>query len=291
MASKDTKGKIVYSLSLLMMIFIILSFVAFSQLEKTEQIRKVDESIEKLLLLNLELFKNDVDFFDFDLNNKAFFETGSSKFLLKHDSILTAARTLINSVEDEESFGIDPALWHIDSVLIAYDSVFKLLVEKHKVRGYKGYGIEGELRDIAHEIEDKKAINQSDLQNLRRYEKNYLIRDDAAYAKKFQDYAMATSAKLKPGSEAEIVFNKYIRSFENLLSVSEEIGRYTQTGLKALLNQKTTELLRALDMLSKEAEAQTIAAHKFGMNIFLLCAIIAVASCFALIIFIARNIL
>ncbi len=289
MASESIKGKIVYSLSLLMMLFIVLSYISYSQLERTEKIRKTDEKIEGILLQNLRLFKNDTDFFDYDLNEEVFFKAGESKYLKNHDSIVSSIRELIKSVEEEESIGIDPALWHIDSILVAYDQVFKSLVDKLKLRGYKGYGLEGELRDLAHEIEDKKALNTIDLLVLRKYEKNYLIRFDEEYAKKFQVKAEELSKKLKPKSEASELFNEYKARFSDLVLLSKEVGKHKKTGLKEILNNKTAELLLALDNLSKDAEEQTTATHQLGMNIFMACAVVAVIFCFALIIFIGKN--
>lgn len=289
MTSQAVKGKIVYSLSLLMVIFIILTYIAYGQFERTEKIRLVDELIEKLALNNLELFKNDVDFFGYDLSNEEFFEHGRSLRLAKHDTLLERARSIIKLVEDEESFGIDPALWHIDSILLKYDSTFKKLVVNLKKRGYKGQGLEGKLRDYAHEIQELKVIKETDLLTLRRYEKNFLLRDDTEYAEKFMSLVNKVKSGNKFSDEAILLINKYQKAFEELVQLSTVTGIHSQTGLKGELNRKTSELIGSLNDLSRQAETQTLNAYNYGMNVFVICAIVAVASCFLLIVFIAKN--
>jgi hypothetical protein len=289
MSTDRIKGKIVYSLSLLMVIFIILTFVSYNQLEKTEEIRKIDENLENLLLQNLILFKTDVDFVDVELNNKSFFESGESAYLTKHDSIVHAIQLLIKSIEEEEQFGIDPALWHIDSVLIEYNQIFKALVNKYKQRGYKDFGLEGQLKEKAHELSDKKILREIDLLTLRKYEKNYLMYDDQEYADKFLNTIDTHLQNLKTKGENEQLLKEYKNIFTETVQVSNEIGRYTQEGMKSRLKLKTGELIKALENLGREAEKQTVAAYNFGMNVFLVCAIIAVVSCFFLILFIAKN--
>jgi adenylate cyclase len=289
MSAEKVRGKIVYSLSLLMMIFIILSFISYSQLEKTEEIRKIDEDLENLLLQNLKLFKNDVDFVEVELNNPDYFKNAKSVYLDNHVEIIAAIRGLIISIEERDYLGMNPALNHIDSVLTDYDNIFSELVARFSLLGYKDFGYEGKLKELAHILSEKKVLNEIDILTLRKYEKNYLMHDDHSYADKFLNLIDDRLSKLNPSSEKALLLIDYKEAFIKTLEISAEIGRYTHSGLKSSLNIKTDELIEALDNLSKLAEYHTVAAYNFGMNIFLICAIISAAACFFVIIFIAKN--
>jgi hypothetical protein len=282
--SKVTQGKIIYLLSMLVMIFVVLGFLSIDQLQKAEHVRKTDEVIENIHRISLDLFRTDIDFYRYDIINNDFFKAGSSSRTIQHDTLVLKARQLIKLATDVEDFEVDDELYSIQKILTAYDSTFKILVEKIKRKGYKDYGYEGQLREYAHQLEDRNLLNTGEILMLRRHEKDYLLRHEDEYIEKFDKLQNKLAANYKNKPEATQLLSNYAASFHELIYLTEEIGMENQQGLKEKVNGQTAELVDRLSKLSDHAETITTSTYKKGLNFFIISVIIgSIASVFLII--------
>lgn len=287
--SQVTQGKIIYLLSMLVMIFVVLSFLSVDQLQKAEDVRKTDEVIENIHRISLDLFRTDVDFYRYDIINSDFFKAGTSSRVILHDTLVLKAHQLLELAADAEHFEVGDELDSIRKTLVAYDSTFKLLVEKIKLKGYKDYGFEGQLRDYAHQLENKNLINTGEILMLRRHEKDYLLRHEKEYVDKFDKLQNSLTSKYKIKTEAVQLLSNYAASFHKLIEVTEEIGMETQQGLKEKVNTQTADLVDKLSKLSEHAEMITVDTHRKGLNFFIVSVIIGSIASIFLIIRVAKK--
>ena len=63
------------------------------------------------------------------------------------------------------------------------------------VRGFKDYGFEGEMRIKAHLLENNSSLDKITLLQLRRHEKDYLLRAEISYFNEFEKLITATLAR------------------------------------------------------------------------------------------------
>jgi hypothetical protein len=282
--SQVAQGKIVYLLTMMVMIFVILSFLSIDQLQKAEDIRETDEVIENIHRISLDLFRTDVDFYRYDIINSDFFKNGTSPSIVQHDTLVAKAYKLLTRAAAIEHFEVDDELDSIRLSLDAYNTTFKTLVGKIKLKGYKDFGYEGDLRNYAHQLEDKNLISTGEILMLRRHEKDYLLRHEMEYIDKFDKLQSALLTKYKSKPIVAELLSNYATSFHKLISVSEEIGMDTQQGLKEKVNVQTAELVDKLSNLSDHAEMITSDTHQKGLTFFIVSVIIgSIASVFLII--------
>lgn len=288
--SRVAQGKIVFLLSMLVMIFVLLSYLSIDRLSAAESVRTTDELVESIHRISLDLFRTDVNFYRYDVINANFFKTGTSTRLRQHDSLMIKANELIVKAEAIENFSIDDDLDSIKVTFTKYDTAFKLLVRKVKRRGYKDYGVEGELRDLAHQLENKSFISMEEILMLRRHEKDFLLRHETEYITKFDNLLHSLQAKYRGRPQAIELLNGYSEKFHELISITSEIGMETQDGIKERANQLTTRLVEDLGKLSDHAEAITVQTHENGLRYFTIAVILGTAVIIFLIIRIALKI-
>jgi len=288
--SRVAQGKIVFLLSMLVMIFVLLSYLSIDRLKEAESIRTTDELVESIHRISLDLFRTDVNFYRYDVINNDFFKTGTSIRLKQHDSLIAKANQLIARAETIENFSISDDLDSIKGTFTKYDTAFKLLVHRVKQRGYKDYGVEGELRGFAHQLENKSLIATEEILMLRRHEKDFLLRHEQEYITKFYELLHSLEKKYASRPRAVELLKNYSDKFHELVAISSEIGMETQDGIKEKVNRLTTRLVEDLGKLSDHAEEITVQTHENGLRFFTIAVILGTGLIIFLIIRIALKI-
>lgn len=284
MTTRSGTGKIVYLFSLLAMIFVVLCSLSIQQLSTSNEKRAYDEEIQKLNSNSLEIFKVDVDFFGYELNNPELFKSGNSIYLSRHDSLVSQFRSLHS---DAAHLGdIDK---RILSVFNSYDSAFRVIVNLIKIKGYKGYGLEGKMRGLEKVLEDKKLISELELLRLRDVEQDYLLSSGDDDRARFDDMINQLLVHYKSGAAVEAL-TEFSTAFHELSKASDTIGLETQKNLKGNLNKLTNQLGTLINNLDKSTDQETIKSYKQGLTFFLVAVIGGAILCLALIILIASKI-
>ncbi len=289
MSERTQTGKIVFLLLMMIMIFVVLGFLSVHQLKQSEEIRSLDEKIEKVHLLSLDIFKTDVNFFRYDVIGSEFFKTGQSENVVKHDSLVQQAQGLIKTISETDPFGLKDELEKVSKTLSEYEVSFTLLAQKLREKGFKDYGFEGKLRNYAHDLEDKKLLTEGEILMLRRHEKDYLLRHEEVYTQKFDALKNSILKKYASKPATALLVEDYSSTFHDLVTISNEIGMETQQGLKGIANDQATELVNELRDLSNQAETITQQFHRKSLTFFVIAIIIGALISFVLIVRIAKK--
>lgn len=290
MISRTVKGRILYSLSMFVMLFVLLAGIAIQWLKESETFRLTDEKVEKIDLNTLDLLRTDVDFYAFDLTNPEFFTRGVTPILNRHDSMYQATRELITQVKNVEKFDLDAHLTEADTLLVRYNKLFRQLVSRLQEKGFKDHGLEGKLRTFAHELENKKLIPATEMLMLRRHEKDYLLRDDQEYAKRLNTLSAELITRFASSPGTVKLLTDYTKAFNDLVALNDAIGLRTHINLKGELNAITVTLHRSLDALNAEAETLTAQNHQKTSTMFIVATAFAVVFCGVLIYLTARAV-
>lgn len=146
----------------------------------------------------------------------------------------------------EEQFGSNESLLKFDSIRVLRDSYFEtfdslsVLVNQ---RGFKDYGLEGEMRHVAHFIEDSLVnIDAAQILMLRRHEKDFLLRGDTVYVGKFRSQVQSILRNEILSDSDRFVLDRYYILFEELADLDLSIGRSDSSGLKGNLSRNHQRL-------------------------------------------------
>ncbi|TAE04230.1 MAG: HAMP domain-containing protein, partial [Bacteroidetes bacterium] len=201
------------------------------------------------------------DFFTDETINPNFYKTRQSDYLNKHKQLteeINKELSYLNSMEEIEHFDISS---NIDTLIMQfgnYELVFEKMVELIKFRGFKDYGVEGDMRHYIHEIENAKY--QPDLANLltiRRHEKDFIIRKDSNYLRKHTQsvHEFKTKVARIPDITQKVsmlsLIEKYQDAFKLLVQTEEKIGYDHHRGMKKELNDISTDIAKRIEQVNE----------------------------------------
>lgn len=193
------------------------------------------------------------EFINYETRNSKFFETHRSKYLdnlkIKEDSLDFKFRRLLHICK-ENDFEVDGLLLSIQSKLMAQDDYFGQMISAIEQRGFKDYGIEGQMRNNVHLLEKYPELDQLKVLSLRRHEKDYMIRNDSNYVVKLNELVKTTQDEVKNNHLLNratkdtllILLTNYKSCFNNLVAVDLEIGIRNKTGYMAQIDKKKNEI-------------------------------------------------
>jgi hypothetical protein len=136
------------------------------------------------------MVRNESFFLKNSVNDDVFFKSGVTNELKSFDDSYSTFVSNLNLMDtNAQQLGV-PVLAELSVLKVMineYKSSFSDIVKAIKKKGYRDYGIEGEMRKYAHELHDKNSKIEIDkVLMLRRHEKDYLMRNDEEYIIKYK---------------------------------------------------------------------------------------------------------
>ena len=240
-------------------LILVLAFVSLYLLDRTSRIAAIHGNINQLEVLTLNLIKNDNDFFDLETINQEYFRTHHSMFFVKRDSLLSLINAGIKDVilkSKNKSYAVDGNLAKIDSTLKVYNQKFDELEKLLYRKGFRDYGLEGEMRTHAHKLEERSYdIEISKILFLRRNEKDFFLRHDVVYIQNFNTLADNLIVELQKHGDKNAVAiyhaKEYKRLFNELVDIQIKIGMSSMDGLRHSLNKLTSSLSNQYYLLAE----------------------------------------
>lgn len=98
-------------------------------------------------------------------------------------------------------------------------------------KGFVDYGIEGEMRAHAHWIEDYGKIKKVDILQLRRHEKDFIMRGKAMYAREYYG-TIDSLIRLRPAKDSTYLeLTNYEKAFKALVGYTNALGIFADKGI------------------------------------------------------------
>lgn len=271
------RSRMVASFLFLTSLILVLAIVSLYTLDRTLQIARINTDVNQLEIFTLNLIKSDNDFFNVEMINKGYFKSRSSAFLTKRDSLNREISAKISDLRKQglnKAYTIDYTLHSIDSTLSLYNSKFNTLESLLFKKGFKDYGLEGQMREHAHKLEEADlGIDISKILYLRRHEKDFFLRHDTSYLVAFKTRAAALLRELNqsPERNKEAIFHigEYQRLFFELAEIQIIVGLSSEAGLRSELNTLTQHLSDRFFSLSEYAFRQSSAAQNHARVIYI----------------------
>lgn len=223
---------------------------------RKEQAEHISQQVHLVQLNVLEQAKSINDFFTYETCKEDFFLTSSSNHLLKRAEHQATYKKLTNNLYCTKTFlkidknkRIENLSRLSDSLNIYLDSITHLI---HK-RGFKDYGIEGEMRLYAHELEKSNCSDISDILMLRRHEKDYIIRNEQKYIDKFNDLInkiLASTTSKNCNKELAL----YKLSFNKMVEIDRMIGVKNNSAIRLKLDQVILAMVNETQQINKKCD-------------------------------------
>ncbi len=255
-----------------------MSVIVFNYFENTkDSLSNITQSAESSHVLLLKDIKTTHEFFENETINPNFFETGKSELITKHLQIcnkLNTALNALNIVQKKNNFQLDDSINHLKQDFSLYKTLTATVFKQILVRGFKDYGIEGQMRRYAHDLENyKEEIGLVNILQLRRHEKDFIIRQEDPYISKHNNLIatikddLSINNSISADKKTEIIktLNGYSKEFNNLVNYEKKLGLKSGAGLKKhidIISNKIESSLSAMVEYSADKEQKALANVK-----------------------------
>jgi signal transduction histidine kinase len=206
------------------------------------------------------------DFFENETINSEFFRTKKSKLLNAHEKlnqeILTEINT-IDSLQNYKEFNLGIEQKKLKGHYTHYASLVDQIVKAILYRGFKDEGLEGKMRYCAHNLEVyQKELGLVNILQLRRHEKDFIIRQENEYVYKhdllvkelFKQLSENKEITFEGRTEAINLLKEYHTLFKQLVEYDKKIGIKNSIGLKAEIDSQVGVLASVLQSLVSKAQ-------------------------------------
>ncbi|GLB48992.1 hypothetical protein Y10_13600 [Neptunitalea sp. Y10] len=133
-------------------------------------------------------------------------------------------------------------------------------------RGFKDYGIEGKMRTMAHEIERLSAIPEASILQLRRHEKDFMLRADTIYQTKFNHLVSTILTENNLNTHGKDLLKNYAETFNLYVTKTKALGFYDETGLITDVKHLHDSLNNSLFQIKGEVSQKLLALTKANSN-------------------------
>ena len=263
---------------ILIVVFGIWTYVSISNISQLQQNK---DTVQTFQIKLLEMRKSEKDFMSRENANERFLTTGQSehktKFNMLGGELDSLAQLLLAEKVIEENTKDS-----LDNLLSAYTSTFNSITDLIREKGFKDWGLVGELREKIHAVEDDQTeYERYFLLMLRRHEKDFFLRNDLKYLSKFEsgvddfkkhlNQVVINTAKR---NELNRKLDEYYSIFNRVVQISETIGLTENDGYHGKLRAAVHDITPFIQRVSKASEVKT--ERKVRENIIILISILVV---------------
>ena len=207
---------------------VIFSYNSLKKINKGKSLK------ERVALFNINRLKANNTFsriLDSDTKIDSFYLFGTTDHIRKYDGFMNSAGKALEGIASPQYSEDEIVRQRVNNIQI---KLAKLKVDTDSIlsylsqRGFKDYGLEGNMRSFIHRLENVEAITLTENLSLRRSEKDYFLRDDLAYAKMVNDEIQVLYERMSQNPKQNIasmaVLKGYQDSFNAIVKLETVIG-------------------------------------------------------------------
>ncbi len=186
---------------------------------------------------NIRNFQN---FLLYGYKDKVFYTNHHQKDFDVYIANLNKQRKEINLILEESNelnIGTNHSIDKLSKEIYNLYSAVNQFKQISIIRGFKDYGVEGKMRDKAHLLEKNSSLNKTTLLQFRRHEKDYMLRTDDYYIKKFNELYDSIIKQKNIDATTRQLLTEYKNNFEQLALLSSKLGDSHHQGLYGTINQ------------------------------------------------------
>ncbi|WP_439182069.1 methyl-accepting chemotaxis protein [Carboxylicivirga taeanensis] len=261
--------------SLLIITFSTIGLYTHFSLQNIQQNILIETHMYELESLILQMRRNEKDFLARATVDPAFYISRKNKYASSFENNMQQAIKLCKELADEELIKACQMELTVDSIhqsLISYQQIFAQIQQTTLSKGYKDFGLVGEMREAIHQVENALTnYNDEHLMVLmlmgRRHEKDFLLRHDLKYKQKFQDNIGQFMTTIEhsgypPLAKKQLTerLNNYQTTFLNVVNKQVELGINENSGLLGQLREEVHKVEPIIDR-SKNLLLETLQSN------------------------------
>ncbi len=236
-------------------------------------IARVSQNINSLYVDFLKDAKSVNNFLTSQPDNIDFFFKGQSPYLSYHLRISEKIQSDLKAIRESKqfpSFEITGQLDRLTVQLQQYNYLIDSLTYLVYKRGYRNFGLEGELSDYRELLESAPGLTSRDIYRLRKIENDYFYSSDTSSVSSFS--RLLTQLYVTLGGNEHLsdnarektsdLINSYAGAFMRLVELDEQAGIRKNLALKASLNQAGEEI----ESLFTDISAASVVRQKALMS-------------------------
>jgi putative methionine-R-sulfoxide reductase with GAF domain len=225
--------------------------------------------MKALSKMGIKMQKVEEDFLLTETIDPVFFETGMSPSIEEFNDLFEQSQSIIRNLKNSSSFENGQILTNLDSLqslLQSYQYSFREMVIVTRNKGFKDYGVIGEMRDVIHKVEnilkeDKNIQASYYMLMLRRHEKDYLLRKQLKYQDKFANtlsdfYSYIKNSSLNALKKQDLIenLNNYHSLFLRVIKYDKTLGIKNHAGIIDHIEITSLQIENKLSVLHDEFE-------------------------------------
>ena len=240
--------------------FLIMSYF----LNKTERADRIHTMTDSIIIQMLNARIAEKSFILRDLQNEKFYNAGFSNNLQAHQRFTNNAQEKIRQLVEWRTVNDKNSADQLMQLVKEYSNIFTELVETYQKIGFKDWGLLGQWRRAIHAVEAQiTGMNRTDMQEsllqLRRLEKDYLLRGDEKYLQDIRNRITGLrEAVLKiPKSKATKISENlmlYENAFRKFVTLQKKVGRTDEEGLQSQFHKVTARMETVVDQIMAESK-------------------------------------
>lgn len=260
-----------------LLMFIILIFNNWYYNSTLTSNELMGKSIELELQINnyIEHYKNLVYK---ESKGQIFENPGKERYLSKRNVLKSKVKNTLDYFHEKiENQELKNILSDVSNEIKSVHNKHELLIEKILQRGFKNYGLEGEMRKHVHKLEESYTdqVGLASIMMLRRHEKDFIIRKDINYSKKLVQKVdqlvnnLKEDTSLRANKAIDLLF-KYKTKFLMIQRLENEIGYTEKKGLINFLDRSLDFVKTKNEIFQKKLKNnQTIRLAKIKIYFYL----------------------
>ena len=157
-----------------------------------------------------------------------------------------------------------------------------------KYRGFKDYGLEGRMRDLAHLLENSYQIKRANILQLRRHEKDFLLRGETVYQTKFNELVENLVTKTDD-HEVQDLIRKYAQLFNQYVDASNKLNFYQDTGLLGKIKNNHQDINNIFSEMKKKSSGRILKLNEQNSQYLIIQSLFFVIIAIAVSFYLART--
>ncbi len=257
---RTIKSKLLFSF---MVFLVIVGFLALADLwfdMREKRLSNISEILQNIEL-NLQVAeKDEYVFFQDETINPYFHKTGKSEVLnrrRKHISQIKADLQTLEEFQEIRSTEVIKQTQQAIQTLDEYERNFAQIIALIRERGFKDDGLEGQMRDYIHKIEESVAsADMAKLLMIRRHEKDFMLRKDTNYTSKLSEAVQQLANQIQNNKPLLRLLTMYEKIFKEIAYTEEKIGFSENEGIKGKIKTAERKIEKSLSLINISVNTQ-----------------------------------
>jgi PAS domain S-box-containing protein len=236
-------------------------------------ITQVSTDINLLYIEFLKDTKSVNNFLTIEPANADFFTKGVSPYLdyhLRASEDINMRLQLIMKSKQTDAFGISDQLKTLSADFYEYNYLFDSLLYLVYKRGYRNFGLEGELSDYGQLIENAPGLTNRDVYQFKKFENDYFFTNDTSSVAAFRNFLLVLNNNLSHSKrlstyekeKARDLVSSYSGAFLRLVELDKQAGIRKNLALRASLNAVSSQV----ESLFNELSEKSVVSQKALLN-------------------------